>query len=324
MIDSPVQDVALPSIPEGQAHMVLTGKEDYLFLTNDVSRVIEQVEGALVLKPQELWSIAMTHASRRMFCETILNASYHHWLVPDRETVLKDLLPDSIVPARNGPRSIEIYRHLGCSGLHSPKYDVELLAAAHDSAYFKTDTHWTWNGCKLYLEDFAREHAPAWAAKLSGINFVEQHYGVTGDLGGKIGRPEEMSVMGFPDTGAIKAAFDNGAPNIGHVRVFVNDALDTTERVLVLHDSFGEWLTTLLPHVAHTCLFIHTPDFDAEFVRRFRPSRVLICQIERFFMRPPLNHLSLLDLIKAEERDKNAPERFAEWSGLNEHVFPET
>jgi alginate O-acetyltransferase complex protein AlgJ len=324
MSDSPEPDPRLPSSPGGQAQMVLEGKDDYLFLTNDTSRVMEQVEGSLVLKPAELWAIAMTHAARHLFCKNVLGASYHHWLVPDRETVLKSMLPDSVVPGRHGPRSIEIYKALGCTALHQPKHDVALLAAAEKDAYFKTDTHWTWSGCKLYLEDFARKAVPQWATKLSETAFVESPYSLTGDLGGKVGRSDETSLMGFPDTGAIKAAFDNQAPNIGHVRVFVNGAIDRSERVLVFHDSFGEWLTTLLPHLAHTSVFIHSSDFDAEFVRRFGPSLVLMCQIERFFLRPPLNDLSLLDLISTAEKDKSAPRRFADWSELNEHVLQAT
>ncbi len=306
-------DAAQVPVPSTASHMVVPGKEGYLFLTNDASEVMEQVEGRKVLSPEMLWGIAMTHSARRQYCGEILGAGYDHWLVPDRETALEAFLPDEIIPHRDGPRSYPLYRGLGCEALHRPFFNADLLRASAGQAYFKTDTHWTWQGCMTYLRDFAERGRSEWLKALASISFEDMEYGFVGDLGGKVGAEEERSRFGVPPTGSRLPLFDNAIQNVGHARFYRNSDAPLKERVVVLHDSFGEWLTTILPHLVSECLFIHSPDFDPVFLKRFAPKFVLLCQIERFFIRPPLNGISMPRLIAEEENEKGCQHRFAEF-----------
>lgn len=314
MADEAPEGAAMPdgAVPDGRhpdADMVLHGEDGVLFLTGDVSRVIDQVEGRHEVTPTQAWATAMAHAARTRFCADLLGAEYAHWLVPDRETIWRDRLPATIVPNRHGPRPFELYRMLGCGRLHEPMFDLDCLAGCDPAAYFRTDTHWTWSGCKAYLSAFLRRRRPVLAGHLAAIDFHTMPYVFSGDLGSKIGAPDEEAMIGFPSTGSIKPVLDNQVPNVGHVRLFLNEAAPSDDRVLILHDSFGEWLTTLLPHLARTSLFVHTPDFDPDFIRRFRPSWVLCCQVERFFVRLPLNGVSFLELVAGEEARKGASDR---------------
>jgi hypothetical protein len=310
-----------PGLALPERHMVLEGQDGVFFLTHDASRVMDQIEGRHTVTPVQAWATAMTHAARARFCTQVLGADYAHWLVPDRETVWRNKLPASVVPNRDGLRPFELYRKLGCEALHAPLFDIETLAACDPAAYFRTDTHWTWSGCKAYLARFLAERHPELAAHLDAIDFRATPYSFSGDLGSKIGAGEEMSVIGFPATGSIKPVLDNEASNVGRVRLFLNDGAPVNDRVLILHDSFGEWLTTLVPHITRTSLFVHTPDFDPDFVRRFRPSWVLCCQIERFFVRAPLNGVSFPELVAAEEARKQAPDRLAASPFLKSHIL---
>ncbi len=89
----------------------------------------------------------------------------------------------------------------------------------------------------------------------------------------------------MPKTAWAKPAYDNGLPNLGRLRVFINDAGPQSERWLILHDSFGEWLSLFMPAFAGASCFLHSPDFDEIFIRKFEPTRVFFIQIERFFIR---------------------------------------
>ena len=303
------------------SEMVVHGRDGYLFLTNDVSHVMEQVEGSHVMPDELLWSIAMVHRARRAVCEDLLGCAYIHWLIPDRETALASKLPETIVPGRHGPRAIGRYRELGCAELHQPLMDVTLLTSSDRPTFFKQDTHWTWHGAHRYLEASLKQTRPDLHARLAAITFVENWFKLPGDLGSKIGSEPEDAVIGLPSTGGILPAFDNEISNFGRTRIYVNPDCDNQERILILHDSSAEWLTTMLPAIAHTCMFVHTPEFDPGFLRRFRPTLVLFSQIERFFIRPPRNDIALLPLISEQEKDKEGKKPFIAWPDFATHVF---
>lgn len=275
---------------------VQVGKDGYLFLANDTNRIQDQIEGKYRLGDRLIWSIAMTHAARRAFCETI-GASYHHVVIPDREVVFKQFLPDDITFEGAGPRPLVQYAMSGAGRLHYFFYEPELLAnrSGHPS-FFRTDTHWTFDGAHRYLTAFAP------AAGLDPNRFdlsaaSVQNYPHPGDLGQKLQLPVEEGIFRVLPEVQGKLVYDNELTNVGRMRVFVNEALPSDERTLILHDSFGEWLLLTLPLASHTTCFQHVPDFDHDFVRRFKPKRVIFMQIERFFVRPPLNGIDLEELM---------------------------
>ncbi len=105
-------------------------------------------------------------------------------------------------------------------------------------------------------------------------------------------------------TSWAQPAHDNGLPNLGRLRVFANPDAPQDERWLVLHDSFGEWLSLIMPAFAGTSCFLHNPDFDEIFVRKFKPTRVFFIQIERFFIRVPLNGVDYAELFAEQSRLK--------------------
>ncbi|MGL4440418.1 MAG: hypothetical protein ACRCUE_14215, partial [Bosea sp. (in: a-proteobacteria)] len=220
---------------------VLEGRDGYLFLTNDTNGVIDQVEGSYPFDADQLDAIAMVHAARRAFCGHI-GARYDHVVVPDRENCLTQFLPDAVVPGRFGLRPLMRYQEAGLGQLHPLLYDTTVLTASSMQPFlFRRDTHWTWDGAFNYL----RALVPALGldpSKLDIGQFVSVSYENAGDLGSKLGCVAEPSrFMHHP---ALTVVHDNGAPNTGRVRMIHNANAPPGTRMLVLHDSFGEWLTT--------------------------------------------------------------------------------
>jgi hypothetical protein len=295
----------------GDAAKVLTGLDGHLFLTNDTNRVIDQIEGRFVLEPRQLWGTGLAHAARRALCAAH-GCRYDHIIVPDRETLLSQFLPTHISPGREGPRPIEQYVGIGADRVHQFAYDLEILRAAHEEpSLFKGDTHWTCDGAVRYM----RTVLPPLGIDLSaydGTTIKSYAYQNPGDLGVKIGALPETASIRMPESPVLKAVYDNNLPNLGRMRLYLNRDQPETERWLILHDSFGEWLTLMLPLLAHTTCFAHMPDFDELFVIDFKATRVIYLQIERFFVRQPLNGMDfdrfMLEQAQTKVEDFKAPE----------------
>jgi alginate O-acetyltransferase complex protein AlgJ len=290
-----VGPIIVPETVEPESK-VLPGQDGYLFLTNDTNQVQSQIEGAYVLPKRQIWATAAIHAARSALC-TLSGARYDHIVIPDREVVLRRHLPDPTIFERLGPRPVKQYMLEGAPGLHRFFYNEAVLAEDLDPpSFFKRDTHWTFDGAFRYLRAIipSMDIDPA-LISVQGATVVP--YDNPGDLGSKIGAPPEPSFLRVQPKPSLKPVFDNELSNVGRLRLFVNEERPADERTLVLHDSFGEWLALLLPMTSHTTCFVHMPDFDELFVRRFRPSRVICVQIERFFIRQPYNGIDLFEAI---------------------------
>ncbi len=246
---------------------------------------------------------ASVHAARLAFCQAI-GARYDHIVVPDREVVLKRFLPDPSAFEREGPRPIRQYLEAEAELIHRFFYNETILEPEEDPpSFFKRDTHWTFDGAYRYI----RPIIPSLGIDPELISVQGAHivpYDNPGDLGGKIGAEPEPSFLRIQPKSSLKPVYDNGLPNVGRLRLFLNEERPENERMLVMHDSFGEWLALLLPMTSHTTCFVHIADFDELFVKRFRPTHVVYVQIERFFIRQPWNGIDLFAVIAEAAHEK--------------------
>ena len=306
-------------MPDSDANKVLEGRDGYLFLTNDTNRVVDQVEGSYRLGERAIWATAMVHAARHAFCGTI-GAEYHHVIVPDRENVLPQFLPGSVVPGRVGPRPLLQYRAAGADRLHDFFYDIPvLLAEGAEPPFPRNDTHWGWDGAFRYAQAILKRMGCD-PTLIDMPDAVDHVYDNPGDLGSKIGSPPMSFKLRISPDPAVRPVYDNQLPNAGRVRIMANPAIAAEERWVVLHDSFGEILTLLLPLCAAKICFVHTSDFDEVFIKKFRPRKVLMLQIERFFVRQPLNGSDWMALIESQRQAK-APSASDELPPLEQIAF---
>lgn len=284
------------------------GKDGFLFLTDDSNRLHDQLTGRLTLPQATIDDIAQTHA-RRARVAAECGAVYRHVVAPEKDVVLSDWLPDAMrSELRPDARPLRQYlaAHPDSAGLFYDDAYLIALAARH-LIYARQDTHWTYLGAYQYFHRMLRSLAPAEEfAAYCGLKFRRSNSFANGDLGVMAGRdPEPVPTVGIPRTTA-RMALENDIENIGRVRLYRNDAAPLKKRVLVFHDSVVNWLTWALGGLYRETLLVHHADVDLEFVRRFSPDILYFFQIERFFVRAPLNDLNLVEEVATLERRKGA------------------
>jgi hypothetical protein len=291
---------------------VLVGQADELFLMNDANDTIGQITGKLKMDRSTLIKIAMEHRNRRIFGSTLADFTYGHAMIPSKEVVHRDLLPDAVRFEEYGGRPLMQYLDVGASSIWRPFYEPSVLEKQGENRFFpQTDSHWNHAGAYRYLKAFIAATLPALVAPLDAI--PTRRFGAVqqGDLGQKLEIARESIEIVAPARTQSKLVFENGISNEGCIRWYKNDAASIAGRAFVLHDSFTNWLLGVIPELFSETVFFHGTIFDYDFVTRFAPTTVLCIQAERFFTRPPETGGDMRAFVASQEREKNAKNAFA-------------
>ena len=284
---------------------VIKGRDDFLFLDNDTNRSVDQIEGRYACDRRFLASVKLCHDIRAFVAQREFGGEYQHAIVPNKESVLRDYLGEGIRWAAHGLPPVYKYKEMFPDSLSF--FAPDFADPQQISRYFaRTDTHWTHFAALEYLKAFFRKVAPALEVEL---NRLEIRHGSTtqlGDLGGKLELPPEKLEVIQPLKPQGKQVFTNGVQNEGCVRHFVNDAAPIKELVMLNHDSTSGWLFCWLAELFSSVLCVHCADFDGPLLMQLRPRYNFFVQIERFFVRLPLNEFNLYNFVKDQETRKQA------------------
>jgi hypothetical protein len=285
----------------------LVGKQDYLFLTNDANRLIDQHTGLHPFET-EIRAIYEVHLMRVGAVRMANAGAYVHVIVPNKETVARDLLPDGIVYQQHGLTPVRKYLAAAKLAEHMTFFRPEALSDfLAQRYYYRYDTHWTSRGAIVYMLAMFRAFGMGrCSAALAALELQSATDLAPGDLGSKIGRTPEGAELLTPAHPRAACRFTNGPVDVGCVRHYVCEDAPVPVRVLVLHDSTALWLMSILPELFPECMMIHTPDVDLDFVARYKPDIMLFLQIERFFVRPPSNQANYAEFIAGEQDRKGA------------------
>jgi hypothetical protein len=298
---------------------VLVGRNDQLFLINDANDVIGQITGRRQLPRAELYEIAMAHRSRQVFGQSAANFRYEHMMVPNKEVVFRNNLPEHVSFEGEGPRPITQYLASSAARIWQPFYEPSLLESAEgEEKYFPdTDSHWNHSGAFRYFGSFLRARLPDLGDAIDAVPLRRFPGRQQGDLGLKLEIPSEEIQILAPLRANARLLFENGINNEGCIRWYRNEKAASGERALVMHDSFTLWLLGIIPEIFQEVIFFHGTIFDYEFVERYAPSVVLCLQVERFFVRAPQTGGAIFPFISQQEEEKRAKRRFGEfWRGL--------
>ena len=283
---------------------VVAGKDGYLFLSNDSNHSLDQIAGKMPLTERQAFEIALVHQNRRSFAREQIQADYLHLLVPSKEAVLSHLLPDNIRLQEKGLTPVASYFEAQPDAAQTTFYRPNLLRKLHETqpAFSRTDTHWTHAAALAYLKAGLERHGQGdVAARLDRITLRRDLEPQLGDLGKKINQPPEMVEIIAPANPSARLTMTNGLINEGCCRFYSNPLMPSRERLLFLHASSGQWLLKFIAEIFGEVLAIHCSDFDPFFVTKYKPSSILFCQTERFFVRSPQNNIFFRDLIEQEE-----------------------
>jgi len=294
---------------------VLVGRTDQLFLVNDANDVIGQISGRRQLPRTDLYEIAMAHRCRQVFGQSASDYRYEHMMIPNKEVVFRENLPEHVHFEGEGPRPVTQYLASPAARIWQPYYEPAVLeSAAGEETYFPdTDSHWNHAGAFRYFGSFLRTRLPDLADAFDAVPLRRFPGRQQGDLGLKLEIPSEEIQILAPQRGNAKLVFENGINNEGCIRWYRNEKATSEHRALVMHDSFTLWLLGIIPEIFREVIFFHGTVFDYEFAERFAPSVVLCLQVERFFVRAPQTGGAMFPFIAQQEEEKRAKRRFGEF-----------
>ncbi|HEV2857199.1 MAG TPA: hypothetical protein VGW80_02215 [Solirubrobacterales bacterium] len=268
---------------------VVVGKDGWLFLRRDTNDVIGQHTGRVRLGDEEL-------ARWRRILEARVKAAREletKWLclvVPDKEALYAEYLPDEIVPAPR--RTVHQLLELAEEVEAPVVYALEALAGAKGEGplYMKTDTHWNQRGAnvvyRLICRILSEEGVAVEVLEDEAVRWWTET--VQGDLGAKL-YPDPVSSelvrAGLKDPQGSPVV-DNKVPNHGRVIISEQDRPDLPSCV-VFGESFARGLLVFLQASFRRLTFVHTSMFVREIVEHERPDVVLSVPVERFLLRVP-------------------------------------
>lgn len=268
---------------------VVVGKEGWLFLKRDTNDVIGQHTGHVRLAEEELkaWRAVLEERTR---AAAELETQWLCSVIPDKEAVYAEHLPDEITPAAR--RTVHQLLDLADEADAPLVYTLDALLRAKDQGdlYAKTDTHWNQRGAfvvyQFICHTLKEQGLPVEILDEDAVRWSSET--VQGDLGAKL-YPEEVSselIRSSLTEQQKDPTFDNRVLNHGRVIIFERENKDLPSCV-VFGESFAKNLLTFLQASFRRLTFVHTSMWVREIVELEQPDVVLSIPVERFLLRVP-------------------------------------
>ncbi|TPG40271.1 hypothetical protein EAH89_28955 [Roseomonas nepalensis] len=270
---------------------VLRGQGGYLFLQNDSNAVLEQVQGRRILSAEELdlWE----HFFLGVDAAAFKNGAHVLYLIaPNKECVFAEALPSGIAVSENRPVR-QVQALAARLDLRATRiiYPLEAMrrAKADVATYPKGDSHWSDYGASLALdavyEAIGLDNLAAGSSPGPDAFQVEYR---NADLLSKLGGVcvEEQPVLRRRP--AARVVHDNGILNTGRRRELRPAARPAASgHLLMLHDSFGEWLIPPLAENFASTTAVWNASLAESMLEQEQPDVLLFERAERFLVVPP-------------------------------------
>jgi hypothetical protein len=270
------------SFAEDDGRKVLHGRDGFLFLQNDTNGVLDQVTAKRRLSRAELdaWAAFFEELDATALSR---GAAAYYLVAPNKECVHAERLPEGISVSEKRPyRQVEaLVAKLGLKATRLV-YPLEAMrkAAAHP-AYPRGDSHWSDYGAMLAIAEFDAVRGAAAEVPEAGEYRTEYR---NADLLSKLGGVcvEPQPVLRRPGTARLVA--DNGVVNTGRRRDWKRDGAEG--RLLMAHDSFGDWLIPTLAGRYAATTTVWSPVLERALVTEVNPTTIMIERAERFLTVP--------------------------------------
>lgn len=270
---------------------VLRGQGGYLFLQNDSNGVLEQVQGRRVLSGEELdlWERFLLGVDR---AATKNGVHVLYLIAPNKECVFAEALPPGILVSESRPVR-QVQALAARLDLQATRiiYPLEAMrrAGREVATYPKGDSHWSDYGAALALnaiyDAIGLDTVAAGASPGPEAFQVEYR---NADLLSKLGGVcvEEQPVLRRRP--AARVVQDNGVLNTGRRRELRPATPPSASgHLLMLHDSFGEWLIPPLAERFASTTAVWNSNLAQGMLEQERPDVLLFERAERFLVVPP-------------------------------------
>lgn len=255
-----------------------------LFLTRGRHDVFAHATGRAPVKDEVIDNFCANIAGRTETCDR-LGVPYRHVILPDKQTVLRDRLPDLDIPGLG----VAFVTRAGNERVLYLADELRRHAAEHD-VFLLLDTHMTDLGSAFAIAVIADSLWPGVGTshleRLAACVRRPKEY--SGDLGGKLDPPRTATQHKLvPDWPLRRFTNNFVAGNDGIMDVFVSPHSVTEERLLLLGDSFGRQSLPALSLFFRELLFVRTRYFHPELVAQAQPDVVLTQNVERYLISTP-------------------------------------
>jgi hypothetical protein len=267
------------SFAEGDSRKVLQGREGYLFLQNDTNAVLDQIRGRRRLSAAELdaWASFFLELDAAALAR---GATATYLVAPNKECVFAEHLPEEIRLSEERPvRQLEaLVQSLGLRATRFV-YPLEALGRpAPHPTYPRGDSHWSDYGAMLTLAELQAMEPPV--AEEYRVEY--RNADLLSKLGGVCVEPQPVLRRSF----AMKLVGDNKVVNTGRRRDYRSAAEAAKGRLLMAHDSFGEWLISPLAERFAETTAIWSPVLERGVLEQVNPTTILFERAERFLTSP--------------------------------------
>ncbi|HEX3862952.1 MAG TPA: sulfotransferase family 2 domain-containing protein [Stellaceae bacterium] len=285
---------------------VIDGKNSYLFLGNDNNRIIDQTVGKCALSRLFLQKWFSFHYDVKISVEQ-RGAKYFYIIAPNKETSLREFLPDDIVYQQNGPTPTN--QLLAAHEHHKDflYYDPDLLERIGSpfATYDKNSSIWTSQGAMKYvLAALDSLGATDLRNKLLAVPLALGNNKSPGDLGAIVGRTPEAIETFKLLTPYSQIVYESALAGVGYIRHTFSK--NGSGRAIFFHDSFIAPIIPTLSELFEQALFIQTNDYMSELVMAFEPQYVFRLQAERLCLRLSVHIDNALQWFKDLEADRAA------------------
>ncbi|NCP88009.1 MAG: hypothetical protein CO094_14150 [Anaerolineae bacterium CG_4_9_14_3_um_filter_57_17] len=270
---------------------MLVGKDGWLFMTTE--KTLEDFQGISRLKPEELSRISAQLWSLKARLDA-RGATLIVLIVPNKQTVYPDKLPDAIFPLSPVNRMTQFYDENAQNGPPVLMDIRPLLAQARltRDVYLKTDTHWNVYGAYVTYQAILQRLKPDFPALEI---YPEQDFtfsdgtpllmDLTGNTGGNLWleKPPVLATSFDPAVSYRVIKLSNGRELTFS---WQNGSSSRLPRLLMFHDSFGFDLRYLLAaHFSKATFVPHFSGADAwnnNWIEQTDPDVVIIEFAERY------------------------------------------
>lgn len=287
------------------------GRDGWLFLiggSNSVSSLYDRDSVLISDQAIKKWVDLIERRARRL---ERMGIQYVHTHIPEKLTIYDDKLWDPpIVDWRLSPaaRLREALQASPYAHVYLDLIEPFRSAANKDRLYFKTDSHWSGEGCyfayRLLCERIgiapepdllSRAHQSLDGVLDMGSKFDPPIYEPAKfyDFRFKSARVYRNAIARYLETPEFGAQIHVGT----HVRYHNPTRGTAKKKILLFGDSFssqrGDALTAMLAETARDVEFVWSSNLDWPFIARVRPDVVIYELVERFMTVLPTDKLSI-------------------------------
>ncbi|GAC1328942.1 MAG: hypothetical protein NVSMB26_04730 [Beijerinckiaceae bacterium] len=289
-----------PQPPTFDKSFVHEGRDGWLFLiggSNSVRSLYDRDQGMLTDQVLKRWADLIERRARRF---ESMGIQYVHINVPEKLTIYDDKLWDPpIVDWRLSPalRLRDMVQHSPYGHVWLDLIDPFRAAPNKEQLYFKTDTHWSGEGCylayRLLCEKLGLNPEP------DLLSHAHEDLNGTLDMGSKFDPPiyEQVKFYDYPlkssrvwrnvIAGYLEDPAFSATIHVGtHVRFMNTSRSAAKKKILIFGDSFssqrGDALTAMLAETVRDVEFVWSSNLDWSYIKRAKPDVVIYELVERF------------------------------------------